>query len=193
MKTEFEKMRNGEMYYFSDREVYDSLLRAKELCCLLQTMTIENADYRSVIEELIPDIPKSTIVCPPFYCDHGNGIILGEGTFFNFGCTILDEAFVRIGANVKVGPNCQFYTPQHPIDYIERREPKEAAYPIVVGDDTWLGGGVVICPGVTIGNRCIVAAGSVVVRDIPDDCLAAGNPAVVKKDLRTIYNKVNIE
>lgn len=193
MKTEFEKMRNGEMYYFSDREVYDSLLRAKELCCQLQMMTIENADYRSVIEELIPDIPKSTIVCPPFYCDHGNGIILGERTFFNFGCTILDEAFVRIGDNVKVGPNCQFYTPQHPIDYIERREPKEAAYPIVVGDDTWLGGGVVICPGVTIGNRCIVAAGSVVVRDIPDDCLVAGNPAVVKKDLRTIYNMVNIE
>lgn len=183
MKTEFEKMRSGEMYCFSDPEVYDSLLHAKALCRRLQTMTLDDADYRSVIEELIPGIPKTTAVCPPFYCDHGHGIVLGEHTFINCGCTILDGALVRIGSHVKIGPNCQFYTPQHPVDFMERREPKEMAHPIIIGDDTWLGGGVVVCPGVTIGNRCIIAAGSVVVRDIPDDCLAAGNPAVVKKRL----------
>lgn len=108
---------------------------------------------------------------------------MGQNTFLNYNCTILDEAYVRFGSNVKIGPNCQFYTPQHPKDYIERRQPMETAYPISIGDDTWLGGGVVVCPGVSIGKRCIIAAGAVVIRDVPDDCMAAGNPAVVKKRL----------
>ena len=90
---------------------------------------------------------------------------------------------IRIGSNTLIGPNCQLYTPQHPKDYVLRREDKETAYPVTIGDDCWLGGGVIVCPGVTIGHRCIIAAGSVVTRDIPDDSLAAGNPAVVKKKL----------
>lgn len=85
---------------------------------------------------------------------------------------------------MKIGPHCQLFTPQHPIDYKERREPKETAHPITIGDDTWLGGGVVVRPGVIIGRRCIIAAGSVVIHDIPDDSLAAGNPAVVKRQLK---------
>ena len=83
-----------------------------------------------------------------------------------------------------IGPNCQLYTPQHPIDYVERRRPVERGLRIEIGDDCWLGGGVIVCPGVRIGNRCIIAAGSVVTRDIPDDSLAAGNPAVVKRKLQ---------
>ena len=82
-----------------------------------------------------------------------------------------------------IGPNCQLYTPQHPFNHIERRKSEETSYPITIGDDTWLCGGVIVCPGVKIGKRCIIAAGSVVINDVPDDCMAAGNPAVVKKNI----------
>ena len=157
--------------------------RAATLCARMRTMTVYDENYRKTIEDLIPGIPSTSVVNPPFQCDHGTGIVLGENVFVNYNCVMLDAGYIRIGRNTKVGPCCQFYTPQHPIDYMERREPKETAYPITIGEDCWLGGGVVVCPGVTIGNRCVIAAGSVVVKDIPDDSLAAGCPAVVKKRL----------
>lgn len=183
MKKEIEKMRSRELYCFSDPEIQASLDHAGELCRKLRTMLMSDKDYRSTIEELIPGIPPTSMVCPPFHCDHGTGGVLGEHVFINCNCTMLDAGYIRIGKHTKVGPNCQFYTPQHPIDYVERREPKETGHPITIGEDCWLGGSVVVCPGVTIGNRCIIAAGSVVTRDIPDDSLAAGCPAVVKKKL----------
>lgn len=184
MKTEYEKMRSQELYYFSDPEIHASLIHAKKVCARLRSMTICDEDYRQVIEELIPGIPQSTTICPPFHCDHGTGIILGENVFMNYDCIMLDGGYIRIGKHTLVGPHCQFYTPQHPMDYVERREEKETAYPITIGEDCWLGGNVVVCPGVTIGNRCIIAAGSVVTKDIPDDSLAAGVPAVVKRSLK---------
>lgn len=184
MKTEYEKMRSQELYDFSDPEIYASLVHAKKVCARLRSMTICDEDYRQVIEELIPGIPQSTTICPPFHCDHGTGIILGENVFMNYDCIMLDGGYIRIGKHTLIGPHCQFYTPQHPMDYVERREEKETAYPITIGEDCWLGGNVVVCPGVTIGNRCIIAAGSVVTKDIPDDSLAAGVPAVVKRSLK---------
>lgn len=184
MKTEFEKMRSEEFYDFSKPEIAKSLDHAKVLCTRLQTLSINSPEYREVIEDLIPGIPKSSTICPPFHCDHGNGISIGECSFLNYNCTILDGGRVSIGSNVKIGPNCQLYTPQHPFDYMQRRGTCETAYPIEIGDDTWLGGGVIVCPGVKIGKRCIIGAGSVVTKDIPDDCMAAGNPAQVKKHLR---------
>ena len=184
MKTEYEKMRSQELYYFSDPELHASLVHAKKVCARLRSMTIYDEDYRQVIEELIPGIPQSTTICPPFHCDHGTGIILGENVFMNYDCIMLDGGYIRIGKHTLIGPHCQFYTPQHPMDYVERREEKETAYPITIGEDCWLGGNVVVCPGVTIGNRCIIAAGSVVTKDIPDDSLAAGVPAVVKRSLK---------
>lgn len=184
MKTEYEKMRSQELYYFSDPEIHASLVHAKKVCARLRSMTICDDDYRQVIEELIPGIPQSTTICPPFHCDHGMGIILGENVFMNYDCIMLDGGYIRIGKHTLIGPHCQFYTPQHPMDYVERREEKETAYPITIGEDCWLGGNVVVCPGVTIGNRCIIAAGSVVTKDIPDDSLAAGVPAVVKRSLK---------
>lgn len=184
MKTEYEKMRSQELYYFSDPEIHASLVHAKKVCARLRSMTICDEDYRQVIEELIPCIPQSTTICPPFHCDHGTGIILGENVFMNYDCIMLDGGYIRIGKHTLIGPHCQFYTPQHPMDYVERREEKETAYPITIGEDCWLGGNVVVCPGVTIGNRCIIAAGSVVTKDIPDDSLAAGVPAVVKRSLK---------
>ena len=182
MKTEYEKMRSQELYYFSDPEIHASLVHAKKVCARLRS--IYDEDYRQVIEELIPGIPQSTTICPPFHCDHGTGIILGENVFMNYDCIMLDGGYIRIGKHTLIGPHCQFYTPQHPMDYVERREEKETAYPITIGEDCWLGGNVVVCPGVTIGNRCIIAAGSVVTKDIPDDSLAAGIPAVVKRSLK---------
>ena len=184
MKTEYEKMRSQELYYFSDPEIHASLVHAKKVCARLRSMTIYDEDYRQVIEELIPGIPQSTTICPPFHCDHGTGIILGENVFMNYDCIMLDGGYIRIGKHTLIGPHCQFYTPQHPMDYVERREEKETTYPITIGEDCWLGGNVVVCPGVTIGNRCIIAAGSVVTKDIPDDSLAAGVPAVVKRSLK---------
>ena len=183
MKTEFEKMRSGELYDFADSEVLASVARANSLCARLSVMTAADSDYRPTIEQLIPGTPASTTIAPPFRCDHGHGIVIGEDTFINYGAIFLDGGMIRIGRNVKIGPSCRIYTPQHPIDYMGRRDTKETAYPVTIGDDTWIGGSVTICPGVTIGNRCVVAAGSVVIRDIPDDSLAAGNPAVVKRRL----------
>lgn len=182
-KTEFEKMRSGETFSLYDAEVLASLSHAKELCRRLQTMTINDDDYRAVIEELIPGLPKSSTVCPPFHCDHGNGIIMGENVFVNYDCVMLDSGYIRIGDNAKIGPGCHIYTPHHPTGYAERREKKEAAYAVTIGEDTWLGGHVTICPGANIGARCIIAAGSVVTGDIPADSMAAGNPARVKKSL----------
>ena len=183
MKSEFEKMRSGELAYFSDAEIMESIRRSARLCAQLQTMTIFDDNYRDVIEELIPGVPLSSTVCPPVHCDHGSSLLLDEDVFINYNCVFLGGGLVRFGKHSRVGASCQFYTPNHPMDPAERREEKEYAHPITIGDDCWLGGNATIIPGVTIGNRCIVAAGSVVTKDVPDDCLVAGNPAVIKKKL----------
>ena len=184
MKTELEKMRSEELYSFADKEVTASIVRSQKLCARLRTMSIHDEDYRELIEELIPGIPHNSTICPPFHCDHGTGIILAENVFINYNVTMLDSAFIRIGKNTKIGPNCQFYSVNHPMDYMERRKPQETGHPITIGEDCWIAGGVIICPGVTIGNRCVIAAGSVVTKDIPDDSLVAGCPAVVKRKLK---------
>lgn len=184
LMTEFEKMRNSELYDFSDAETMESIKHANRLCRRLQTMTSLDADYREVIEELIPDIPASTTVNPPFHCDHGNGIKLGENVFINYNCTMLDSGLITIGAHTLIGPNCQLVTPNHPIDYLQRRKTVETGNPITIGEDCWLGAGVIVCPGVTIGDRSIIGAGSVVVKDIPEDSVAVGNPARVIKKLK---------
>lgn len=181
--TEYEKMRSQQLYCFEDPELLASITRSNELCAKLSTMTLSTADYRPTIEALIPGFPKSSAINPPFHCDHGHGITIGEHTFINYDCIMLDGGEIKIGAHCKIGPRCQFLTPQHPINYKERMKPVETCLPISIGNNCWLGGGVTICPGVTIGPRCIIAAGSVVIQDIPADSMAAGNPAVVKKRL----------
>ena len=183
MKTELEKMRSEELYSFADEKITASIVHAQKLCARLRMMSIHDEDYRKLIQELIPGIPDNSTICPPFHCDHGHSILLGENVFINYNATMLDSAFIRIGKNTKVGPNCQFYSVNHPLDYMERRKPQETGHPITIGEDCWIAGGVIICPGVTIGHRCIIAAGSVVTKDIPDDSLAAGCPAVVKRKL----------
>lgn len=180
--TELEKMYAGEFYNIADPEIQASLIRAKKLCAQLRTMTIYDEGYLEFMQQLIPSFSKGCEICPPFHCDHGHRIKLGHKVFMNYNCVILDCGEVSIGDNVLIGPNCQLYTPEHPFDAVARRQPVEHAKPISIGDDTWLGGNVTVCPGVKIGKRCIIGAGSVVTHDIPDDVVAAGNPCrVVRK------------
>lgn len=181
--NEIEKMRSGQLADFDTPELQESLRHAKVLLAKMRTLSHYDEEYRPLLEELIPGIPASTVVLPPFFCDHGHGIVLGEHVFINANCTFLDGGFVRIGDHTLIGSNVQIYTPHHPIDYVARRENKEYAYPVTIGRDCWIGGGSIICPGVTIGDRCIVAAGSVVKHDVPDGCMVAGNPAQIKKRL----------
>lgn len=181
--NEVEKMRNELLADMSAQEIQVKFRRAKTLLARMRTMSIYDDDYRELLEKLIPGIPATSVVSPPFHCDHGDGIRLGEHVFINANCTFLDGAYITIGAHTLVGPNVQIYTPHHPMDYMERRTPKEYAYPVTIGEDCWIGGGAIICPGVTIGDRCIIGAGSVVTKDIPADSVAVGNPARVIKRL----------
>lgn len=177
--NELDKMRAGELADMDRPEVQASFIHAKNLLAKMRSMSSYDDGYRDLLRDLIPGIPDSSIVCPPFYCDHGHGIRLGEHVFVNANCTFLDGAFITIGSHTLIGPDVRIYTPHHPMDYIARRESKEYAYPVTIGEDCWIGGGAIICPGVTIGDRCVIGAGSVVTRDIPDDSTAVGNPARV--------------
>lgn len=181
--NELDKMRNSELADMDAPEVQKSFIHAKKLVAKMRMMCTYDEGFREILEDLVPGIPASSIICPPFHCDHGHGIRLEEHVFVNANCTFLDGGFITIGAHTLVGPNVQIYTPHHPIDYIERRENKEHAYPVTIGKDCWIGGGVVILPGIKIGNRCIIGAGSIVTKDIPDDSMAVGNPAKVIKKL----------
>lgn len=181
--NELEKMRSGLFADFTAPDIQESFRHCKALLAKFRMLSMYDDEYRTVLEELIPGIPKSVVIMPPFYCDHGNGIRLGEHVFINANCTFLDGAFITIGAHTLIGPNVQIYTPHHPLNYLERREEKEYSYPVSIGSDCWIGGGSIILPGITIGDRTVIGAGSVVTKDIPSDCVAVGNPAVVKKKL----------
>lgn len=186
MTNEIDRMRRGELADMSAPELQESFIHAKKLLARLRGMSTYDKGYRGLLEELIPGLPSTSIICPPFHCDHGHGIHLGEHVFINANCTFLDGAYITIGANTLIGPDVKIYTPHHPIDFIERRGSSEYAYPVTIGEDCWIGGGTIICPGVRIGNRCIIGAGSVVTKDIESDSVAVGNPAHISKKLISI-------
>ena len=190
---EVDKMRSSQLANTASPEIQERFKRAKKLLLKLNAMSGYEEECRSVLEELIPGIPASATICPPFCCDHGDGIRLGEHVFINSNCTFLDGGYITVGAYTLIGPCVQIYTPQHPFDYLERRVEQEYAYPVTIGEDCWIGGGAVICPGVTIGDRCIIGAGSVVTKDIPSDCVAVGNPAKAKRELGWNPQKTTFE
>ena len=185
MRTEKEKMLAGEPYDPLDPQLEAERCKARDLCSRLNGSAEDQKLERSLIlAELLGDATDAWIQ-PPFYCDYGTNISLGHKVFFNFNCIVLDVARVEIGNHVFFGPAVQIYTATHPIDPVERRAGLEGGRPIVIGDDVWVGGGAIICPGVTIGARSIIGAGSVVTRDIPADVVAAGNPCRVVRQLQT--------
>lgn len=183
--NEIDRMRSGLLADMSKPELHESFIHAKKLLAKMRTMSTYDRGYRELLEDLVPGIPSTSVICPPFHCDHGHGIRLGEHVFINANCTFLDGAFITIGAHTLIGPDVRIYTPHHPMDYIDRRENREYAYPVTIGEDCWIGGGAVICPGVTIGSRSVVGAGSVVTKDVPPDTLVAGNPARIIRRIPT--------
>ena len=124
---------------------------------------------------------------PPFFCDYGTNITLGDRVYFNFNCVVLDPAPVRIGDDVFFGPGVHIYTATHPLNHIERKSGLESAREIEIGSDVWVGGGAILCPGVKIGARSVIGAGSVVTHSLPDDVVAAGNPCRI---LRTFSRRI---
>ena len=183
MRSEIQKMRDGESPDFQSPELQASFRHAKELLARMRMMSTYSDGYRELLEQLIPGIPPTSVVCPPFHCDHGHGIRLGRDIYINAGCTFLDGGWITIGDRTLIGPAVQIYTPHHPLDYIERRTGSEYSRPVTIGTDCWIGGGTIICPGVTIGDRTVIGAGSVVTHDIPADSLAVGNPCRVIRRL----------
>ena len=183
MKTEREKMLAGELYNALDPELVEARAYARDLCQALNaSREAEQAERRSILRELFGVGGDSVWMQPPFYCDYGSNIELGERVFFNFNCVVLDVCKVRIGSFTLFGPAVQIYTPMHPLN-AELRRREEFGKPIEIGADVWVGGGAIILPGVRIGARAVIGAGSVVTRDVPDGVFAAGNPCRVVREL----------
>jgi len=177
--SEREKMLAGELYDPLDAELVLARERARDLCQALNaTREGEQEERRRVLRALLPAGGDSVWMQPPFFCDYGGKIELGERVFFNFNCVVLDVCPVRIGSFTLFGPGVQILTPLHPLDP-ELRRRQEFGKPITIGSDVWVGGGALILAGVTIGSRAVIGAGSVVTRDIPDAVFAAGNPCRV--------------
>lgn len=185
LKTEKEKMLAGELYNALDKKLSDERLQTRLLIKKLNDTREDEEDKRTaILKELIPNAGSGLWLQPPFYCDYGSNILIGEKVFFNFNCVVLDVTYVTIGSRTLFGPNVQIYTATHPIDHVERASGLEYAKPIVIGEDVWVGGSAVICPGVEIGSRSVIGAGSVVTKNIPSDVFAAGNPCRVIRSFR---------
>lgn len=178
--TEFEKMRSSQLHFVNDEEIQASKHHAGELCAKLQLVNrFDDNAIRPIIRELIPGIPDSAMVYPPFFCNHGSEISIGKGATIGSNCFFFDGAKITIGSRTIVDSNCQLITIIRPTDWMLRRESHATCLPISIGNDSWIGAGVIILPGVKIGNHCIIAPGSVVERDIPDNSMAIGNPIKV--------------
>jgi maltose O-acetyltransferase len=183
MQSERDKMLAGELYDPLDPELVAARERARNLCRDLNaTREAQQEERRRILRELFPNGGESVWMQPPFFCDYGSNILLGERVFFNFNCVVLDVCQVRIGDYTQFGPAVQIYTATHPMN-AELRRKQEFAKPIEIGSDVWVGGGAILCPGVRVGSRSVIGAGSVVTRDIPEGVLAVGNPCRVIREI----------
>jgi maltose O-acetyltransferase len=181
--TERQKMLAGEMYDPFDPDLVEAREHARDLCQSLNaTREAEHEERRRILRQLFGTGGESVWMQPPFFCDYGSHIELGERVFFNFNCVVLDVCRVRIGDFSLFGPAVQIYTPMHPLN-AELRRREEFGKPVEIGSDVWVGGGAIILPGVRIGSRAVIGAGSVVTRDIPDGVFAAGNPCRVIREI----------
>ncbi len=183
MNIEHQRMVAGELYDPLDPELVAARERARDLCQALNaTREGQREERRELLARLFARGGDTVWMQPPFFCDYGSNIELGERVFFNFNCVVLDVCPVRIGSFTLFGPAVQIYTPMHPMNARERRE-REFGKPVDIGSDVWVGGGAIILPGVRIGSGAVVGAGSVVTRDIPDRMFAAGNPCRVIREI----------
>jgi maltose O-acetyltransferase len=183
-KSMRERMLAGEPYIADDPVLAEESQRAQGLAHRINTMDpTDHERGRALLTELLGGFGEGSEIRPPLRCDYGYQTVVGARTFVNFGLVSLDVATVTVGADVQVGPNVQLLTAFHPLEPGPRRDKWEAARPIVIGDNVWLGGGVIVCPGVTIGADTVVGAGSVVTRDLPARGLAVGSPARVVRGL----------
>jgi maltose O-acetyltransferase len=174
----------GEPYVADDPQLAADNLRALKLTQEFNASDPADPQARlALLGELLGSLGEGIEIRPPPYCDFGYQTHIGARCFVNFGVVLLDVATIRIGDDVQVGPNVQFLTPTHLVEAEARRAKWEAAKPITVGDNVWLGGGVIVGPGVSIGQNTVVGAGAVVVRDLPANVVAVGNPAQVMRSL----------
>jgi maltose O-acetyltransferase len=174
----------GELYVFNDPEIQAEHARAQALLEHYNATRHgeQHARYR-LLRELLADVGEGVVVQPPLRCDYGTRITIGAYTFVNYDCVMLDAAPITIGSHCQLAPQVQILTATHPIDPEARRLGWEYAEPIVIGDNVWLGGGAILCPGVTIGADTVVGAGAVVTRDLPGGIVAAGSPARVLRQI----------
>lgn len=184
MMSEKERMLSGELYIASDGELAKDNKKARVLTRLFNTTTEEQMGYRSqLLKELFASSGEKIHIEPPFRCDYGCHITIGEDFYANYDCIIIDVCEVKIGNNVFFGPRVSIYTAGHPIDAEVRNTLLEYGKPVTIGNDVWVGGNTVINPGVSIGDNVVIGSGSVVTKDIPSGVIAVGNPCRV---LRTI-------
>lgn len=190
MKTEKEKMLSNELYNHKDAELTKERNHAYELTLRYNQTKDDETELRtSILQQLAGKLGNNVVIKPPFQCDYGYNLILGDNVFMNYGCSILDCNVVEIGNNVLMAPNVQIYAAYHPTDHTLRLKDLEYADRVKIGDNTWIGGGSIILNGVTIGKNTVIGAGSVVTKDIPENVVAVGNPCRVIKRL----DKENVE
>lgn len=197
--TEKEKMLEGKLYKAFGEELAGERQYAKELVFDFNGLHPGKIEERNdIIKKLFGKIGNNFYIEPPFRCDYGHNIFVGENFYSNYNCTILDCAKVTIGDNVLFAPNVSLFTAGHPIDYELRNAGLEYAFPISIGNNVWIGGGVIVTPGVTIGNNVVIGAGSVVTKYIPDNVVAVGNPCrILRKisdtDKEYYFKKLRVE
>ena len=178
------RMLAGDPYVADDPELLRESDRAAMLTAQYNAAAYDDRAGRGrILRELLGSVGEGTVIRPPFHCDYGSQIHVGARTFANFGLVALDVGRITIGDDVQIGPNVQLLTATHPVEPEPRRAKWEGSKPISIGDNVWLGGGVIVCPGVTIGDNTVVGAGAVVVRDLPANVVAVGNPARVVRSL----------
>jgi maltose O-acetyltransferase len=183
MRTERDKMLAGELYDALDPDLLRDRDRARDLCQILNASRESDREIRrQLLIQLFGKGGDTVWMQPPFYCDYGSNIELGERVFFNFNCVVLDVCPIKIGDFTLFGPSVQILTPVHPLEAGLRRK-QEYGKPIEIGSDVWVGGGALILPGVRIGSKTVIGAGSVVTRDIPEGVFAAGNPCRIIREI----------
>lgn len=194
--TEKEKMCAQMLYDANyDQTLLEERDKAKDLCHQYnQLRSSDRSGQREVLKKLLGKTGENFILTAPFWCDYGYNIELGENFYANHNLVILDGAKVTFGDNVFIGPDCGFHTAGHPIDFERRNRGLEYAYSITVGDNVWIGAGVQVMPGVSIGSNVVIGGGSVVVKDIPSNCVAVGNPckvirAITEADKQTCWDR----